>query len=96
MWLGPILYGATDQGLFRSDDNAQTWVAAPGLAARPARRLLFPLAPDSGLEAFLATDDGIAHTTDGGAHWKPSSAPEDSVICLATFPSPEKLLRKVK
>ena len=54
------------------------------------------LAPDSGLEAFLATDDGIAHTTDGGAHWKPAGAPEDSVICLATFPSPEKRLRKLK
>ena len=34
----------------------------PGLAARPATHLIFPLAPDSGLEAFLATDDGIVHT----------------------------------
>lgn len=86
VWLGPILYAATDQGLFRSDDAGQKWVPATGLAARPAAQLIFPLAPDSGLEAFLATDDGIVHTADGGAHWKAAGAPEDRVLCLATFP----------
>ena len=86
VWLGPILYAATDEGLFRSDDAGQKWVPATGLAARPAQQLIFPLAPDSGLEAFLATDDGIVHTADGGAHWKPVGAPEDRVLCLATFP----------
>jgi photosystem II stability/assembly factor-like uncharacterized protein len=90
VWLGPILYAATDEGLFRSDDAGQKWVLATGLAARPAIQLIFPLAPDSGLEAFLATEDGIVHTADGGAHWKAAGAPEDRVLCLATFPPPDR------
>lgn len=94
VWLGPILYAATDQGLLRSDNNGAAWVPVAGVPARPARRILFPLAPDSGLEAFLAIDEGLLHTTDGGAHWKPVGAPEDTVLCLATFPPPEHLLRK--
>jgi photosystem II stability/assembly factor-like uncharacterized protein len=88
VWLGPILYAATDEGLFRSDDAGRKWAAVAGLAPRPATQILFPLAPDSGLEAFLASVDGIAHTADGGAHWKPTGAPEDEVLCLATFPPP--------
>jgi photosystem II stability/assembly factor-like uncharacterized protein len=90
VWLGPILYAATDEGLFRSDDAGKKWVLATGLAARPAIQLIFPLAPDSGLEAFLATEDGIVHTADGGAHWKAAGAPEDRVLCLATFPPPDR------
>lgn len=86
VWLGPILYAATDQGLFRSDDAGGRWSLGAGLAAREARRLIFPLAPDSGLEAFLAGEAGIAHTADGGAHWTPSGTPDDRVLCLATFP----------
>jgi len=90
VWLGPILYAAADEGLFRSDDAGQKWVLASGLAARPASQILFPLAPDSGLEAFVATEDGIVHTVDGGAHWKPAGAPEDRVLRLATFPPPDR------
>lgn len=90
VWLGPILFAATDDGLFRSDDAGQKWVLATGLAARPAAQLIFPLAPDSGLEAFLATEDGIVHTADGGAHWKAAGAPDDRVLCLATFPPPDR------
>src|SRR6185369_2209 len=90
VWLGPILFAAADEGLFRSDDAGQKWVLASGLAARPASQILFPLAPDSGLEAFVATEDGIVHTADGGAHWKPAGAPEDRVLRLATFPPPDR------
>ena len=86
VWLGPILFAATDQGLLRSDDGGKKWTAVPGLAARPATQIIFPLAPDSGLEAFLATEEGIVHTADGGAHWKAAGTPEDEVLCLATFP----------
>ena len=90
VWLGPILYAATDEGLYRSDDVGKKWVLAVGLAARPAIQILFPLAPDSGLEAFLANEDGIVHTADGGAHWKAAGAPEDRVLRLATFPPPDR------
>jgi photosystem II stability/assembly factor-like uncharacterized protein len=90
VWLGPILYAATDEGLFRSDDAGKKWVLAVGLAERPATQILFPLAPDSGLEAFLANEDGIVHTADGGAHWKVAGAPEDRVLRLATFPPPDR------
>ncbi|HUG52791.1 MAG TPA: hypothetical protein VMR21_04295 [Vicinamibacteria bacterium] len=89
VWLGPILYAATTEGLFRSDDAGKRWTAASGLAAQPARQLIFPLAPDSGLEAFLATDAGVLHTPDGGAHWKTTGALDDTVLCLATFPPPD-------
>ena len=90
VWLGPILYAATDEGLYRSDDVGKKWVLAVGLGARPAIQILFPLAPDSGLEAFLANEDGIVHTADGGAHWKAAGAPEDRVLRLATFPPPDR------
>jgi photosystem II stability/assembly factor-like uncharacterized protein len=86
VWLGPILYAATDHGLFRSDDAGRTWTAGAGLAARACTRLLFPLAPDSGLEAFLITDQGIVHTADGGAHWQETGLLGDGRLCLATFP----------
>ena len=90
VWLGPILFAATDEGLFRSDDAGKKWVLAASLAARPAIQILFPLSPDSGLEAFLANEDGILHTADGGAHWKAVGAPEDRVLRLATFPPPDR------
>jgi photosystem II stability/assembly factor-like uncharacterized protein len=96
VWLGPILYAATTDGLFRSDDAGRRWTGQPGLAAQPARRLIFPLAPDSGLEAFLATDSGIMHTADGGAHWKPTGPLAETVLCLATFPPPERYQPKKK
>jgi photosystem II stability/assembly factor-like uncharacterized protein len=97
VWLGPILYAATDQGLFRSEDAGGRWSPlGEGLAGRAALRLMFPLAPDSGAEAFLGTDQGVYRTTDGGLHWTRSGLAAERVLCLATFPPPAPLLNRGK
>ena len=58
------------RGCYRSEDAGRTWTPLERRARGVAgRRLLFPLAPDAGLEAFLATEHGVFHTPDGGAHW---------------------------
>jgi photosystem II stability/assembly factor-like uncharacterized protein len=93
VWLGPILYAATDKGLFRTEDLGRTWTPlGEGIAGRSALRLMFPLAPGSGAEAFLGTDQGVFRTTDGGNHWTKSGLEAERVLCLATFPPPPPLL----
>jgi photosystem II stability/assembly factor-like uncharacterized protein len=95
VWLGPILYAATDGGLWRSDDTGHSWSAlGEGLKGRAARHLLFPLAPSSGAEAFLGTDKGVFWTGDGGLQWRPSGLSEESILCLATFPAPDAPQKK--
>ncbi len=90
VWLGPMLYAATDQGLFRSQDAGAKWEPlGKGLEGRAALRLMFPLAPAAGREVFLGTDRGVYHTTDGGDTWRPSGLGEERVLALATFPPPE-------
>jgi photosystem II stability/assembly factor-like uncharacterized protein len=97
VWLGPFLFAATDDGLFRTEDVGRNWTRlGEGLKARSARRLLFPLAPASGIEAFLGTDQGIYHTTDGGLHWTVTGMKDQAVLALATFPAPESPLDKRK
>jgi len=89
VWLGPILYAATDRGLFRSEDAGEKWAPlGEGLSGRAALRLMFPLAPGSGAEAFVGTDDGVYRTTDGGLHWVKSGLPGERILSLATFPPP--------
>ncbi|HET7745991.1 MAG TPA: hypothetical protein VFM29_01740 [Vicinamibacteria bacterium] len=93
-WLGPFLYAATDKGLFRSQDAGATWAPlGEGLSAVP-RRFMFPLAPDSGAEAFVATESGIFRTSDGGARWMPVGLEDQRVLCVGTFPPPEPMKRK--
>jgi photosystem II stability/assembly factor-like uncharacterized protein len=97
VWLGPTLYAATDQGLFRSEDLGKKWTPlAEGLAGRAALRLMFPLAPDSGAEAFLGTDQGVFRTTDGGHRWMKTGLESEHVLCLATFPPPPPVLNAGK
>jgi photosystem II stability/assembly factor-like uncharacterized protein len=97
VWLGPILYAATDQGLFRSEDVGKNWrPLGEGLTGRAALRLMFPLAPASGAEAFLGTDEGVFRTTDGGLHWTKSGLAAERVSCLATFPPPAPVLNAKK
>lgn len=97
VWLGPFLYAATDRGLFRTEDLGRNWVALDaGIEGRAATRLLFPLAPASGAEAFLGTDRGIYWTGDGGLHWR-SLAPNlagETIRVLATFPPPDPVQKK--
>jgi photosystem II stability/assembly factor-like uncharacterized protein len=89
VWLGPFLYAAGDGGFFRSDDNGQTWTRlSEGLGSREGRRIMFPLAPAAGLEAFVGTNDGLFRTTDGGQHWQGAGLEGKSILSLATFPPP--------
>jgi photosystem II stability/assembly factor-like uncharacterized protein len=93
VWLGPLLYAATDQGLFRSENAGRAWSPlGEGLNGRAVLRLLFPLAPASGAEAFAGTDKGIFRTTDGGLNWTRAGLSEERILCLATFPPPAPVL----
>ena len=92
VWLGPLLYAATDTGLFRSQDLGRKWVElGKGLEERQIRRILFPLAPDSGAELFVATDNGVYRSLDGGMRFFSAGLEEHSVNLVVTFPPPQTL-----
>jgi photosystem II stability/assembly factor-like uncharacterized protein len=88
VWLGPFLYAAGEHGFYRSQDAGASWSRLSESPGRPAR-LLFPLAPAAGLEAFLATDRGIFRTADAGEHWTLSGLGGQDVLTIATFPPPD-------
>ncbi len=93
VWLGPFLYAAGETGFYRKDGAEAPWTR---LAASPGRphRLVFPLAPAAGLEAFLATDRGLFYTSDAGEHWQKSGLSGEDVFEVATFPPPEPVNKK--
>lgn len=93
VWLGPFLYAAADGGFYRSQDVGATWERLSDSPGRPSR-LMFPLAPAAGIEAFLATDRGVFRTTDAGAHWSPSGFAGEAVLDVATFPPPDPVRSK--
>jgi len=88
VWLGPFLYAAGERGFYRSQDAGASWTKLADSPGRPAR-LMFPLAPAAGLEAFLATDRGLFRTTDAGEHWSTAGFAGQDVLTVATFPPPE-------
>jgi photosystem II stability/assembly factor-like uncharacterized protein len=88
VWLGPFLYAAGESGFYRSQDAGETWTRLSASPGRPSR-LMFPLAPAAGLEAFLATDRGVFRTQDAGEHWSPAGLAGQEVLTVATFPAPE-------
>jgi photosystem II stability/assembly factor-like uncharacterized protein len=87
-WLGPFLYAAGEKGFYRSQDAGASWTRLSESPGRPTR-LMFPMAPAAGLEAFLATDRGLYRTTDAGEHWSPAGFAGQEVLTVATFPAPE-------
>jgi photosystem II stability/assembly factor-like uncharacterized protein len=93
VWLGPFLYAAGESGFHRSQDAGASWTRLSASPGRPAR-LMFPLAPAAGIEAFLATDRGLFRTTDGGEHWVPAGFAGQDVLTVATFPPPEPVSGK--
>jgi photosystem II stability/assembly factor-like uncharacterized protein len=88
VWLGPFLYAAGESGFHRSQDAGASWTRLSPSPGRPLR-LMFPLAPAAGLEAFLATDGGLFRTMDAGEHWSPAGFAGQEVLTVATFPAPE-------
>jgi photosystem II stability/assembly factor-like uncharacterized protein len=92
VWLGPFLYAAGERGFYRSEDAGKSWKRLSDSPGRPSR-LLFPLAPAAGLEAFLATDRGVFRTGDAGEHWQPAGLVGKEVFLVATFPQPEPMTR---
>jgi len=91
VWLGPFLYAAADGGLFRSEDAGRSWSPlGEGLKGVVPVRLLFPLAPESGAEAFLGTAQGVYRTADGGMRWESAGLKDEKVLCIGTFPAPER------
>jgi photosystem II stability/assembly factor-like uncharacterized protein len=93
IWLGPFLYAAADGSLYRSEDAGERWTRLGSYEGRPTR-LLFPLAPAAGLEAFVATDRGIFRTADGGQRFQLSGLAGEAVLTVATFPPPAPLQSK--
>jgi photosystem II stability/assembly factor-like uncharacterized protein len=94
VWLGPFLYVLNETGLHRSQDAGATWQPiGRGLQGVP-RRLLFPLAPTSGAEVFVATDQGVWRSGDGGESFLRQGLIDDTVTALVTFPQPDPLKLK--
>jgi photosystem II stability/assembly factor-like uncharacterized protein len=87
IWLGPFLYAAADAGFFRSEDGGRSWTRLSSSPGRPVK-LMFPLAPAAGLEAFLATDRGVFRTPDAGQTWALAGFEGQEVLTVATFPPP--------
>lgn len=95
VWLGPFLYAAGEEGFHRSQDAGESWSRLSKSPGRPSR-LIFPLAPAAGVEAFLATDRGVFRTADAGEHWEPAGFSGKDVFTVATFPPPDPVSSKKK
>lgn len=89
-WFGPLLYAATDEGLFLSQNAGDDFeVLGEALEGVACLELLFPRYPDSGIEVFVATERGLFRSLDGGHAWEASGLADEELLTLATFPPPQ-------
>lgn len=92
-WFGPLLYAATESGLYRSQDAGDVFepLGERSLAGVDCFELMFPRYPDSGIELFLATERGLYRSLDGGMSWEASGLDGEDILAVATFPPPSQL-----
>jgi photosystem II stability/assembly factor-like uncharacterized protein len=91
-WFGPLLYAATESGLFRSSNAGEDFEPlGEKLKGVACRKLLFPRYPEGGLEIFLATERGLFRSLDGGTLWDASGLAEEEILTIATFPPPSQV-----
>ena len=62
-----LLFG-TDQGLFRSTNNGQTWTSLPIKGRTPGITSL-AIDPHDADRFFVGTVEGVYHSSDGGSTW---------------------------
>jgi photosystem II stability/assembly factor-like uncharacterized protein len=86
-WVGTQLFAVDTSRLWLSENAGRSWTPVErGIEAKRLLRIVFPLAPELGLEAFLCTNDGLLHSVDGGLTWTPGGLAGEQVLCLGTFP----------
>jgi len=91
-WFGPLLYAATDRGLYRSQNAGEDFEPlGDALKGVACRKLMFPRYPDSGTELFVATSKGLYRSLDGGTGWERSGLADEEILTIATFPPPSPL-----
>ncbi|HEV8439517.1 MAG TPA: hypothetical protein VGT40_15610 [Methylomirabilota bacterium] len=62
-----VMYVATRDGVFRTDNAAKAWTPAPGAPKNAAAVAVNPKKPQ---EVYAATADGkLYRSTDGGSQW---------------------------
>jgi photosystem II stability/assembly factor-like uncharacterized protein len=91
-WFGPLLYAATERGLYRSQNAGEDFEPlGRSLEGVACFELMFPRYPDSGVELFVTTERGLYRSLDGGMLWEPSGLADEALLSIATFPPPSQL-----
>jgi len=69
-----MLLGVDQQGVVRSEDGGETWVAGTGLKGPVVGLHIDQTSPTSARTCFAATDRSIYRSDDGGATWTDTGA----------------------
>ncbi len=84
-----IYVGLYDIGVYRSTNGGLTWSSASqGLHGMALRMEGMAISPDYGTDQslFVATEQGVYKTADGGSHWQPSGTVRHPVECVVISP----------
>jgi photosystem II stability/assembly factor-like uncharacterized protein len=82
---GTLLVGATDKGIYRSDDGGQTWrESRSGIDTGVIYAVKGNAA--SG-RAYAGTSHGMYASSDGGRSWQPTALNDAQIIVVGVSPS---------